>query len=111
MSLTPTARATDLPHANSPTMHSKLVCKDQNRKEEKIFAEPNKTFKPKFWGDKHTNKVRNGHVDLLNESAPGGCFIERKKRTKLDQQKRTVNYEDGWWKTWDVFVHNSPNSL
>ena len=32
LSLTPTATATDPPSANSPSMHRKLVCKDQKPK-------------------------------------------------------------------------------
>ena len=31
LSLTPTVTATDPPPANSPTMHSSLVCKDQQK--------------------------------------------------------------------------------
>ena len=32
LSLTPTAKATDPPPANSPIMHSGLICKDQKPK-------------------------------------------------------------------------------
>ena len=31
LSLTPTARATDPPPVNYPTMHSRLVCKEPNK--------------------------------------------------------------------------------
>ena len=44
MSLTPTAIATDPPPANSPTLHSRMVCKDKrfflNARPFKLHSEP-----------------------------------------------------------------------
>ena len=60
LSPTPTATATDPPPSNSPTMHSRLVCKDPNFSDT-IFDQKSTVHQEAVFpgGDTHTNGHRN----------------------------------------------------